>query len=408
MLAILTTHPIQYQVPLWQELAKEGSVPFEVWYLTDHGTKVSYDVQFGKSFAWDIDTLSGYPYRFLPVNASPQVSVFHRLYLKESLGKFLEERQIKALWIQGWQVLAYWQAAWQAYQAGVTVWMRGETNDLRPIATWKKPLKKLLLGKLFTRISYFLYIGQANARFYQQYGVQPTQLYPAGYCVDNSRFATQAAALQAQRQALRRQWQIPEGAICLLFAGKFIAKKRPLDILLALQEDSFRNAPVHVLFVGSGELGEQLRQGSRVVYDEESSTQVAITKAADNDSAFRPSVSFAGFLNQTEISQAYVAADCLILPSDFGETWGLVVNEGMASGLPAVVSHQVGCAADLVRPGETGFVYECGNIEQLRAVFKQMLAQPEQLERMGSNARQWIQNWSYQQVISSIKQVYTA
>ena len=36
MLIVLTTHPIQYQVPLWQALAKDGRVPFEVWYLTHH------------------------------------------------------------------------------------------------------------------------------------------------------------------------------------------------------------------------------------------------------------------------------------------------------------------------------------------------------------------------------------
>ena len=65
MLAILGTHPVQYQVPLWQALAEDGSVPFEVWYLSDHGTRPAYDEQFGKTFAWDLDTLSGYPYRFI-------------------------------------------------------------------------------------------------------------------------------------------------------------------------------------------------------------------------------------------------------------------------------------------------------------------------------------------------------
>ena len=40
-------------------------------------------------------------------------------------------------------------------------------------------------------------------------------------------------------------------------------------------------------------------------------------------------MTFAGFLNQSEIPRAYVAADCIVLPSDYGETWGLVVNEAM-------------------------------------------------------------------------------
>jgi glycosyltransferase involved in cell wall biosynthesis len=69
--------------------------------------------------------------------------------------------------------------------------------------------------------------------------------------------------------------------------------------------------------------------------------------------------SFAGFLNQTEISRAYVAADCLVLPSDHGETWGLVANEALASGLACLVSDACGCAEDLVRDR---YSYPLGNI----------------------------------------------
>ncbi|HEY0302422.1 MAG TPA: hypothetical protein VGC36_13845 [Rhizomicrobium sp.] len=43
MLVILSTHPIQYQVPVWQALARDGRVPFEVWYLSDHGVRQSLD-----------------------------------------------------------------------------------------------------------------------------------------------------------------------------------------------------------------------------------------------------------------------------------------------------------------------------------------------------------------------------
>jgi glycosyltransferase involved in cell wall biosynthesis len=75
-----------------------------------------------------------------------------------------------------------------------------------------------------------------------------------------------------------------------------------------------------------------------------------------------PVASFAGFLNQADISRAYVAADCLVLPSDYGETWGLVVNEAMASGLPCIVSRACGCAEDLV---ELDWTFPPGDIAAL-------------------------------------------
>ena len=77
-------------------------------------------------------------------------------------------------------------------------------------------------------------------------------------------------------------------------------------------------------------------------------------------------VTWAGFLNQHEIGRAYAAADCLVLPS-YAETWGLVVNEAMATGLPAVVSDAVGCAPDLIVPGETGETFRKGDVDDLAA-----------------------------------------
>ena len=74
---------------------------------------------------------------------------------------------------------------------------------------------------------------------------------------------------------------------------------------------------------------------------------------------------FDGFLNQREIGVGFAAADALVLPSNGAETWGLVVNEAMAAGLPALVSQAAGCAPDLVVHGETGFTFPCGDVGAL-------------------------------------------
>lgn len=68
---------------------------------------------------------------------------------------------------------------------------------------------------------------------------------------------------------------------------------------------------------------------------------------------------------RSEIGRAYAAADALVLPSDAKETWGLVVNEAMASGLPCVVSAACGCADDLLLPFRPDLCFPTGNIEAL-------------------------------------------
>src|SRR6266404_6849921 len=146
MLVILSTHPIQYQVPLWQAIARDGRIPFEVWYLTQHAAQLSRDREFAKSFAWDLEMLSGYPHRFLDIDPSATPNSFWKCRVRGDFARQLERANAKAVWIQGWQVAGYWQAAWFAKSIGVEVWLRGESNDLAPTPFWKRAIKRVLLG----------------------------------------------------------------------------------------------------------------------------------------------------------------------------------------------------------------------------------------------------------------------
>jgi glycosyltransferase involved in cell wall biosynthesis len=350
VLAILTTHPIQYQTPIWQALAKDGRVPFEVWYLTDHGTQPSLDREFGKTFSWDIDMFAGYPYRIIKTAPGAGPVTPFKCRLREPLRERLHQSGAKALWIQGWQVLAYWQAVWEAKTAGTEVWLRGESNDLMPTPMWKRPLKQLVLGQLFARVDRFFYIGSANRRLYRNFGVPERKLYSAPYAVDNERFERQAAELRKSRMNIRRAWGISDEAFCILFCGKLIPKKRPMDLVGAARQlmSDGRLSNMHLLFAGSGELDSKLRAQCTVEFDGQEDKRNGSSERMGLRG--KPRASFTRFLNQTEISRAYVAADCLVLPSDYGETWGLVVNEAIASGLPCIVSRACGCAEDLVDP----------------------------------------------------------
>ncbi|MEZ0308082.1 MAG: glycosyltransferase family 4 protein, partial [Ramlibacter sp.] len=246
--------------------------------------------------------------------------------------------------------------------AGVPVIMRGESNALRArpwaVRTWHR----LLLAACAA----FLPIGRASRDFYRGYGIAEERLFDTPYFVDNARFAAAAAAALPDRARLRAKWGVPQDATCFCYAGKLEPKKRILDLLEALRIAAARGAAMHLLVVGSGEL---LAQAQSMV------------------AAHGLPVSFAGFLNQTEIPGAYAATDCLVLPSDHGETWGLVVNEAMACGRPALVSDRVGCAADLVTDGETGATFPFGDTAALAQRLVDLASDPARLAVMGARAR---------------------
>jgi glycosyltransferase involved in cell wall biosynthesis len=397
VLAVLTTHPIQYQVPVWKGLAARKNIPFKVIYMSNQGLEARFDPGFGKSLSWDIDLLSGYESELLDTYRGQRLDSFWSLRLKRGFRSTLRGMGAEVLWIQGWQVAAYWQAVLEARQAGTEVWLRGETNTRSNAGRVGRQFRRRLLRQLLRRIDRFLYIGEANRHFYLEQGVNHEQLAAAPYCVDNVRFIAAAAAARPERDRIREEWGIPAEAFCFLFAGKFLAQKRPFDLILAARRLQHRQGKrIHLLWVGTGELGGELREACDLCFD------AGTKKPVDATICSGPSASFVGFLNQSQISRAYVAADCLVLPSNARETWGLVVNEAMACGLPCVVSDACGCAEDLVTPIQPDLCYPVGDITALERAMAVAITNTPPLQLL----RAHISKYDVTQTIDTVEALY--
>lgn len=376
--AMVTTHPIQYQVPWLRLLAARDDVDLQVFFAMLPDT-AEQGREFGVAFAWDLPLLDGYPYKVLHNRArQPSLTAFGGcdtpgIYDEIRRGKF------NAVIVNGWVAKTCLQALLACALSGTPCIVRGEVNGLRPRAAWKRAMHRMLLS----RYAAVLYIGNRNREYCLARGVSAQRLFPTPYCVDNQRFADSAAdwLRRFSREQLRTRFGLKQDLITFLFSGKFVDKKRPGDLILALRAAVSAGATnVQVLMVGAGPLEPALR-----------------VMAGDLP------VSFAGFLNQSEIAAAYAASDCLVLPSDSGETWGLVVNEAMACGLPALVSDQVGCAADLVRPGETGAVFACGDVTELSRLLVEFAAQPDNLQAQGDRARSLVfDDYNFQRVVDGV------
>jgi glycosyltransferase involved in cell wall biosynthesis len=107
-------------------------------------------------------------------------------------------------------------------------------------------------------------------------------------------------------------------------------------------------------------------------------------------------------LNQTRIAEAYAVADAVVVPSA-AETWGLVVNEAMASGLPCIVSDRVGCGPDLVDRGRNGDVFPMGDVGALSALMVQY-ADTGRLNTMGRSAAESVESHSVQAAATALLQ----
>jgi glycosyltransferase involved in cell wall biosynthesis len=347
--AFLTSHPIQYQAPLFRALAVRDDLELTVLFCSDHGARAYHDAGFATTVRWDVPLCDGYRHEFLPNLRRGGGSASPLGLVNPGIVTALRSGRFRALVVHGWAHATNWLAFATASAIGLPFFIRGESSGLSEAGGVKGLLRQALLRQLFRRAAGLLAIGTLNRRFYERHGVVPARIGFTPYAVDNAFFREAADTLVPGRERLRREHDIPAEASVFLFCGKLTPVKRPMDVVEAFARLSERQTSC-LIFIGDGPLRAELEARARAL-------------GLGN-------VRFVGFRNQSELSRFYAVSDVLVLPSAF-EPWGLVVNEAMNFGLAVVASDQVGAAVDLVRPGETGRIFPSGDIGALAAAMRE-------------------------------------
>jgi glycosyltransferase involved in cell wall biosynthesis len=224
---------------------------------------------------------------------------------------------------------------------------------------------------VYSHVDVAIAVGTNNRNYFRWCGVRHDRIALAPHSIDTVRFANDAAQHEQQAACWRRELGIDASTIVFLFAGKLQHKKNPcllLDAFLSLETDS------HLIFVGSGELEDQLR-----------------SKSVGNDR-----VHFMSFQNQRVMPAVYRLGDVFVLPSQGPEeTWGLALNEAMASGRAVIASDKVGGACDLIETGKTGWMFASGDAGALTNLLGLSLALGKTvLHSMGCAAQATTSRWS--------------
>ena len=375
-LAFLTSHPIQYQVPVFRHLSAAAGVDFTTLFCT-LPTAEQQGAEFGVKFEWDIPLLDGYRYHVLDnVSKEPSLVRF-RGCDTPGVYEYLKEQAFDAVVVNGWVVKSCLQTARACRRLGIPCIVRGEANHLRKRAWWKRLIHRRLM-KLFDA---YCPIGKSSTTFYRELGVREDALFLAPYCIENERIAAISTRTPDEVAEARQRFGLESDSTVFLFCGKLIDKKHPLGLLEATRIAVQLGGRFQVLIVGEGHLRESC---SQFVDDHQLP------------------VRFSGFLNQSQIGQAYRASNALVLPSDNGETWGLVVNEAFAAQIPALVSDQVGCHLDLIHADQTGWVHPFGDWTRLAEQMVEAASDQNRLMSMGSNANRLIQKYRPQDAADGI------
>ncbi len=168
---------------------------------------------------------------------------------------------------------------------------------------------------------------------------------------------------------LKNKLNIPQTNKIILFVGRLIDAKRPLDLINAFQKIEFKlKENWTLLFVGEGSLKSKIQQLTTI--NHQPSTNIVLS----------------GWLQPDEVYRIMAISEIMVLPSEH-EPWGAVVNEAMAAGTPVIASESVGSAHDLIDNEKTGFTFNTGNVLELKNILTKIILGNVNLKEIGQQVQ---------------------
>ncbi len=383
-LAIITSHPIQYNAPWFKLLAERKKLAIMIFYTWGQLEQdAKYDPGFGENVAWDIPLLEGYDFTFVKNTATKPGTHHFKGIVNPTLNKEIEEWTPDAILVFGWSFYSHLKCL-RFFHQKIPVLFRGDSTLLDEDIGIKKILRRLFLKWVYSHVDIAMYVGLNNKEYFLSHGLKPGQLLYAPHAIDNNRFAQPDDIYQAGADILKKNAGIQKEDLVLLFAGKLEKKKNPLFLirLLKLVDDK----RVKIIFVGTGELMETMQSAA----------------AADDR------ILLMGFKNQQQMPVMYRVADLFVLPSAGpGETWGLALNEAMASGKAVIATNKTGGAINLIDEGINGLIIDLKNNDKILQLIEQSFIDKEIVFEMGRQSRLKIESFTFNHIVNAIEDIMT-
>ncbi len=398
-LAIITTHPIQYNAPLFAFLALSKSFQLTLFYTWGDNSLSIYDPGFANYRSWDIDLLNGYDHAFIENVSKDPGSHHFRGIINPDLIQQVETIKPDAIIVYGWKFHSHLKLM-RYFKGKIPILFRGDSTLLDSHLQWaiSNTLKFTFLKWVYRHVDFALSPGLSSDAYFAACGLRKDQIVRAPHSIDNKRFSEAITTSDGQDiENKAREWRkkigIPNEAIVILFAGKFESKKDPLVLIQAFKQINKLYSNTHLLLVGSGELNRSI--------------EGAIANSSNSqESLASATISLLPFQNQSVMPIVYRLCDIFVLPSKGpGETWGLSVNEAMACGKPVIVSDKCGCARELVKKDVNGYIFKSGDMSDLVDKM-QMMLDKDKLQNMGTHSQDIISEFNYQLFSNALNECF--
>jgi glycosyltransferase involved in cell wall biosynthesis len=337
-LAIVCNTLTPYRINLHQVLAR-GIPEFRLLTLVTHG---------GADFKWQMELppeIHATSFAKHGERADRGMLVAPRTDWKKGkdLIDFVDSQRVEAVIFTGYGYPSHLRLIRHLARRRVPFFLNNDLNIHNDAFTpaWRCAIKRVFFRWVSSRASGIMPMGTLGREYFASYGIRPEQMYLLPYTPDYEWMAERDSSAVA---AFCDRFNLSPDRRHILFSGRLQPVKRVDLAIEAFARIAAERPSWDLVLVGSGPLETELRQ--RVPPELESR------------------VVWTGFLQSAELRAAYHSCHALVLPSRV-ESWGVVVQEAMAAGLPVVASHVVGAARDLVEDHISGRIFPSGDLSQL-------------------------------------------
>jgi len=359
-IVLLTEIIAPYRIPVFNALAVHAGVDLQVIFLAETDEALRQWRVYTDEIRFSYQVLPSWRLR----------SGKRSLLVNRGLAAALDAARPQTILCGGYNYLASWESLWWAHRRKVrfALWTESTQRDKRSERAAVEWLKRYFVGSCDA----FVVPGKSSFAYLQTLGASQQVIFTAPNAVDNAFFAARAEKSRVHATELREKLKLPSRFI--LFVGRLVLEKGVFDLLEAYAKlESGLRSQVGLVFAGDGVSREDLAQRARRISP--------------------GTVCFPGFAQREGLAGLYALAEVLVLPTH-SDTWGLVVNEAMACGLPIIVSNVAGCWADLVGEGWNGCVVPPQDSEKLNLAIDSVVRDAELRQRMSAHSLERIRNYS--------------
>jgi glycosyltransferase involved in cell wall biosynthesis len=357
-LVVLTEIIAPYRIPVFNALAEREDVDLHVIFLSETDHSMRQWRVYAEETRFSYEVLPSWRGRLGKYN----ILVNHRV------ASALRRARPEVIVCGGYNYLASWQALRWARRNRVQflLWCESTASDCRGEHLLVEQLKENFLRSC----DGFVVPGKSALEYLQRLGAPLEKVFVAPNAVDTNLFATGERMVREKAERVRQKLGLPSRYF--LFVGRLVKAKGVFDLLDAYSRlDAELRSQVGLVFAGDGPQRAELEAMARDIYP--------------------GAVHFPGFVHRDELASYYSLAECLVLPTH-SDTWGMVVNEAMACGLPVICTDVAGCAADLVKAN--GRLVAPGNVRQLAEAMREVADDPGLRSYMSQESTQLIRNYS--------------